>query len=58
MNFPNSAAKAKEESNNHINTTIISLSLASVPLSKKKKSFDVKGGVVEVLNNKIIVLAE
>jgi F-type H+-transporting ATPase subunit epsilon len=33
-------------------------SIEVVEIDKKKKSFDVKGGVVEVLNNKIIVLAE
>ncbi|HIA37874.1 MAG TPA: ATP synthase F1 subunit epsilon [Flavobacteriales bacterium] len=29
-----------------------------VESDNKKKSFEIKGGVVEVLNNKIIVLAE
>ena len=33
-------------------------SIELVERDKKNKSFEIKGGVVEVLNNKIIVLAE
>ena len=33
-------------------------SIELVESDKNKKSFDIRGGVIEVLNNKIIVLAE
>jgi len=46
--------------NNHspLISTLKEGSIELVESDNERKSFDIKGGVVEVLNNKIIVLAE